>query len=88
MAEAKDTVVETKKDPKPEMSPLQQALQVPDAEGAKGKVITEDDLIRPVHDNTITDPLTLQEYPAGSWTEAKPSAWLDLQLVNEKIVRK
>lgn len=73
-----------KQAPKPVVS----GLRAPDAVGAKGKDVKEGDLVKPVHDNDTTDPLTNTRYLATSWTEAVPSAWLDAQVKAGKITKK
>lgn len=68
--------------------PVVSGLREPDGVGAKGKDVKEGDLVKPVHDNDTTDPLTNIRYLATSWTEAVPSAWLDAQVKAGKITKK
>lgn len=61
------------------------ALATPDSEPRKGKDVKEGQLVRTVYAHQMTDSLTLVEYKQNTWTEAKPSVWLDGQLRAGKI---
>lgn len=79
---------EPKEPPKEAPKPVLSGLRAPDGVGAKGKDVKEGDLVKPVHGNDTTDPLTNTRYLAASWTEAVPSAWLDAQVKAGKITKK
>lgn len=67
---------------------VESGLRKPDSEPVKGKDVTKEDLVKPAHGNDTTDPLTGVKYLATSWTEAVPSAWLDMQVKAGKITKK
>ena len=63
------------------------ATSKPDGAPVAGSAVKDGDLVRPTVPGLLkfVDNLTLVEYPAGTWTEAKASTWLDGQLRAGKI---
>ena len=60
---------------------------VPDGPAPEGKDVKEGDLVQTCAEGAyvFVDPITNVSYPAGVWTEAQPSTWIDRQVAAGKM---